>query len=165
MSAASATKDSPIRRALLIAVTAALAAGLPFIAEILGFQLAGTAWNALRGTSPHLSQAGELCGGLAGGAVLGVAFKLVARTRFLPWVLAGLAIALVYLIYSAAMLLATPIAASIAGYFDRRPQRWMTGLSVGGALAAMAHTLPFPHWAVLALCLASGLACGWGYSA
>jgi hypothetical protein len=154
-----------MRRALLIAVVAALAAGLPFIAEILGFQLAGTAWNALHSTSPYLSQAGELCGGLLGGAVLGLAFKLVARTRFGPWPVAGVGVALVYLIYPTGALVASPVAAALAGYFDKRPQRWMTGLSIAGALAAMAHALPFPPWALFALCLSSGLVCGWGYSA
>jgi hypothetical protein len=154
-----------MRRALLIAVLAALAAGLPFSAEILGFQLAGTAWNALHGTSPHLSQAGELCGGLLGGAVLGLVFKLIARTRFSPWPVAGVGVALVYILYPNGALLASPVAAALAGYFDKRPQRWMTGLSIAGALAAMAHALPFPQWAVFALCLCAGLACGFGFEA
>jgi hypothetical protein len=153
------------RGAVLIAAVAAMAYGLPFIAEMLGMQLAGTAWNALRSSSPYLSQAGEGCGGLLGGAVLGVLYKWIARTHFWPWPLAGALVAVVYSVYPNAALLAAPVAASLAGFFDQRPQRWMTGLSVGGALAAMAHALPFPHWAVLALCLAAGLACGWGYSA
>lgn len=149
-----------------MAAVSALAFGLPFIAEVLGMQVAGAAWNALRSSSPYLSQAGELCGGLLGGLLLGgIAFKLIARTLFWPWPLAGMLVGLVYSVYPNAALLAAPVAASVAGFFDRRPQRWMTGLSVAGALAAMAHALPFPHWAVLALCLAAGLACGWGYSA
>jgi hypothetical protein len=147
-----------------MAAVSALAFGLPFIAEVLGMQLAGTAWNALRSSSPYLSQAGELCGGLLGGLLLGgIAFKLIARTKPWPWPLAGMVVGAVYSVYPSAALLAAPIAAGLAGFIDRRPQRWMTGLSVSAALAAMAHALPFPHWAVLALCLASGLACGWGY--
>ena len=154
-----------MRRALLIAAVSALAFGLPVIAEILGMQLAGTAWNALRSSSPYLSQAGELCGGLLGGLLLGgLVFKLIARTKFWPWPLASLLVGLVYSVYPSAALLAAPVAAGLAGFVDHRPQRWMTGLSVSAALAAMAHALPFPHWAVLALCLAAGLACGWGYS-
>ena len=155
-----------MRRALLTAVLAALAAGLPFSAEILGLQLAGTVWNALHSTRPYLSQAGELCGGLGGGALLGgLAFKGIARTKFWPWPLAGLAVAGVYSVYQNGALIASPVAAALAGYVDKRPQRWMTGLSIAGALAAMAHALPFPQWAVFALCLCSGLFCGWGYSA
>jgi hypothetical protein len=154
-----------MRRALLIAVVSALAFGLPVIAEILGMQLAGTIWNALRSASPYLSQAGELCGGLLGGLLLGgIAFKLIARTKLWPWPLAGAVVAVVYLAYPNAALLAAPVAAGAAGFFDKRPQRWMTGLAVSAALAAMAHALPFPHGAVLALCLASGLACGWGHT-
>ncbi|HEX4385431.1 MAG TPA: hypothetical protein VH083_20870 [Myxococcales bacterium] len=149
----------------MIAAVSALAFGLPVIAEILGMQVAGTAWNALRSSSPYLSQAGELCGGLLGGLLLGaIAFKLIARTKLWPWPLAGLLVGAVYSVYPSGALLAAPIAAGAAGFFDKLPQRWMTGLSIGGALAAMAHALPFPHWAVLALCLASALACGWGFT-
>jgi hypothetical protein len=155
-----------MRRALLIAAVAALAYGLPFAAEVLGMQLAGSIWKSLRLTSPYLSQAGELCGGLLGGLLLGgVVFKLIARTKLWPWPLAGLLLGVVYSVYPNGTLLAAPVAAGLAGSFDRRPQRWMTGLSVSAALAAMAHALPFPHWAALALCLASGLACGWGFTA
>jgi hypothetical protein len=153
------------RRVILIAVVAALAAGLPFIAEILGFQLAGTVWNALHVSSPWLSQAGELCGGILCGIVIGLALKVIARVRFLPWPVAGLTVALSYVIYHPAALLTAPIAASIAGSFDRRPQRWMTGLSLAGALAGMANSVPFPRPAALALCLCAGLSCGWADTA
>ena len=157
-------RQSPLlRRTLLIAAVAALAAGLPGISEILGLQVAGSVWNALRSSSPWLSQAGEACGGLLGGVVLGGFLKAIARSRFWPWPLAGLAVGVVYSVYVPAALLAAPVAAGAAGYSDRRPQRWMTGLAVAGALAAMAHALPFPRPAALALCLCAGLSCGWGY--
>jgi hypothetical protein len=152
-----------IRRALLIAAVAALAAGLPGISEILGMQIAGSAWNALRSSSPWLSQAGELCGGLLGGVVLGGFLKAIAQSRWWPWPLAGLAAAAVYSVYAPATLLIAPAAAALAGWTDRRPQRWMTGLSIAAALAAMAHLLPFPRPAALALCLCAGLSSAWGY--
>jgi hypothetical protein len=144
-------------------VLAVLAWVLPRVAEILGMQLAGSVWNALRSSRPWLSQAGEICGGLVGGVLLGLALKGIARARFWPWPLAGLGVGVVYVLYRPAALLAAPAAASLAGLPDRRPQRWVTGLSVGAALAAMAHTLPFPLWASMALCLFAALAVALGY--
>lgn len=152
-----------MRKALLGAVVAALAYGLPFAAEILGMQLAGSVWNALRSASPWLSQAGEVCAGVLAGIVVGVTLKLLARSRFWGWPLAGLAVAVAYVAFRPAALLAAPVSAGLAASLDRRPQQWTTALSIAAGLAAMANALPFPRLAALALCLAAGVVCGLAY--
>ncbi|HEY2031068.1 MAG TPA: hypothetical protein VGH20_17845 [Myxococcales bacterium] len=147
-----------MRKALLGAVVAVLAFGLPFAAEILGMQLAGSVWNALRSGSPWLSQAGELCGGILGGVVVGVALKLLARSRFWPWPVAGFAVAVAYVAWRPAALLAAPVAAGLAASLDRRPQQWTTAVAIAAALSAMANALPFPTLVSAALCAAAGIA-------
>jgi hypothetical protein len=146
-----------MRKAVLGGAVAVLAFGLPFAAEIVGMQLAGSVWSALRSTRPWLSQAGELCGGFVGGVIVGVALKLLARSRFWPWPLAGLAVAAAYVVYRPAALLVAPVSAGVAAYFDRRPQRWTTSLCVAAGLAAMANALPFPEAVAVALCIAAGI--------
>jgi len=147
-----------MRKALLGAVVAVLAFGLPFAAEILGMQIAGSVWNALRSASPWLSQAGELCAGVVGGIVVGVALKLLAGSRFWGWPLAGLAVAVAYVAFRPAALLAAPVSAGLAASLDRRPQQWTTALSIAAALSAMANALPFPKLVSAALCAAAGIA-------
>ena len=140
-------------------------------AEIIGDQLAGALWNALRLASPWLSQAGALCGGLAGGALVGVLqWAALPRVRA-RWVAisaaAGLGVAVVYVVYHPLTLVAAPVAAALAsvaqGRLLPRPgQRWLRAQTAAAAWAAMANLLPFPRWAAAVLIVGAALVSAWG---
>jgi hypothetical protein len=136
---------------------AALALFLPTLAELFGMQFAGSLWLAAGLTLPWLSQAGEIAGGLVGGAVLGAVLRPLHRLRFWPPVGACVAFALAYAAYRPAALLAAPAAAGgVAALQNLAPAR-VRGAALAGALAAMAHLLPFPLWVRVVLCAGAGI--------
>ena len=149
-----------------------VAAGLVApLAEILGDQLAGTLWNALRLSSPWLSQAGALCGGVIGGALIGLLQWAVlprVRARFIAIAAAaGLGVAVVYLVYHPLTVIAAPVAAALASVAQGRllphpGQRWVRAQTAAAAWAAMALLLPFPRWAAAVLILGAALISAWG---
>jgi hypothetical protein len=146
-----------VRRTLEAALFAALAFFLPTLAELVGMQLAGSLWLAAGLTLPWLSQAGEIAGGLLGGALLGAFLRPLHRVRFWPVVGACVAFALAYAAYRPAALLAAPAAAGgVAALQDLPPAR-VRGAALSGALAAMAHLLPFPAWGRVLLCAGAGI--------
>jgi hypothetical protein len=151
-----------VRRATLFVVTALLAHALPPLAEILGDQVAGSLWAGLRLTSPWLSQAGGVIGGAIGGAVFGLALRLIWKLRIWPVIAASVAVSIVYVIYTPAVLLVTPVAAGLAAFAQNRQLRWVRGATFAAALTAMAHLLPVPHWASTALTVCAGIACAVG---
>ena len=149
-----------------------VAAGLiaPF-SDILGDHLAGTLWNALRLTSPWLSQAGVLCGGVVGGALGGLLQWAVLPGVRARWIAlssaAGLGIAVVYLVYHPLTVVAAPVAVALVsvaqGRLLPRPgQRWLRAQTAAAAWAAMALLLPFPRWAAAVLVLGAALISAWG---
>ncbi len=164
----------PLSGARLFLWTAAMvvAAGLLApLAEILGDQLAGTLWNALRLSSPWLSQTGILCGGLIGGALVGLLqWAVLPRVRARWMVIssaAGLGIALVYLVYHPLTVVAAPVAAALAAVAQGRllphpGRRWLRAQTAAAAWAAMALLLPFPRWAAALLIVFAALISAWG---
>lgn len=174
MSETSGAGTTRLSGARLFLWTAAMvvAAGLlaPF-SEILGDQLAGTFWNALLLTSPFLSQAGALCGGVIGGALVGLLQWAVLPNVRARWIaisaIAGLAVAVVYLVYHPLTVVAAPVAVALAsvaqGRLLPRPgQRWLRAQTAAAAWAAMALLLPFPRWAAAVLVLGAALISAWG---
>ena len=170
----SGASELPLSGARLSLWTAAMvvAAGLLApLAEILGDQLAGTLWNALRLTSPWLSQAGVLCGGVVVGALVGLLQWAVLPNLRARWIgistAAGLSVALVYLVYYPLTILAAPVAVALAsvaqGRLLPRPgQRWLRAQTAAAAWAAMALLLPFPRWAAAVLILGAAVISAWG---
>lgn len=146
-----------------------LAAG--FIARgaaIIGMHLAGQAWDKLRLSSPYLSQAGELCAGLLGGALLGLAQWLPlrrfgVRPRWMAYpLLGGLLVAACGLLWPPLTLLAAPIAGGLAGraqlaLLPRDDARWPRAQALAASWAALALLLPFPPWAAAAFILGAAL--------
>jgi hypothetical protein len=151
-----------MRRVLLFATAAVLARFLPPFSEILGDQVAGSIWAAMRLSSPWLSQVGDLAGALVGGAVAGLALRIFAKLRVWPAIAASLAVIVVYLIYLPATLLAAPVAAGLCAFVQNRSVRWVRGAVFAGGLTAMAHLLPIPQWGGAALSICAGLACAFG---
>ena len=141
------------------------------LSEILGDHLAGTLWNALRLTSPWLSQAGVLCGGLLGGALVGLLQWAVLPKVRARWIAistaAGLGVAVVYLVYHPLTIVAAPVAAALAsvaqGRLLPRPgQRWLRAQTAAAAWVAMALLLPFPRWGAAILIVGAALISAWG---
>ena len=166
-----ATRLSGARLFLWTAAMVVAAGLLAPIAEILGDQLAGTLWNALRLTAPWLSQAGVLCGGVIGGALVGLLQWAVLPKVRARWIgissAAGLSVAVVYLVYTPLTIVAAPVAAALAsvaqGRLLPRPgQRWIRAQTAAAAWAAMALLLPFPHWASSVLIVGAALISAWG---
>jgi hypothetical protein len=137
-----------VKRGLIAVVVTILSFELPPLAEMLGMQLAGMIWNGLRLVSPYLSQAGDLLGAILAGLIVG----LVLRERIWAAIAACAAVALVYVVYVPAALIASPVAAGLAARKSRR------GAVFAAALTAMGHLLPFPLPVQVALAATAGLA-------
>jgi hypothetical protein len=146
-----------VRRPLEAALFAALAFFLPTLAELFGMQAAGSLWLAAGLTLPWLSQAGEVAGGILGGLLLGAVLRPLHRVRFWLVVAGCVAFALAYVAYRPAALLAAPAAAGGVLTVQDLPPARVRGAALAGALAAMAHLLPFPVWARVVFCAGAGV--------
>jgi hypothetical protein len=137
-----------MKRAAVCVIVTILSFELPPLAEMIGMQVAGTIWNALRLVSPWLSQTGDLIGAIVAGLVV----ALVLRLRIWKVLAACVAVVVVYLIYMPAALIAAPVAAGLA---TRKK-----GAIFAAALTGMGHLLPFPLPVQVALAASAGLAYG-----
>jgi hypothetical protein len=161
-------------RARLFLWTAAMvvaAAIVPRGAELLGLDLAGRIWNALRLTSPLMVPAGLLiAGGLAGAIIGSLQWALLPRVgpRFIGIAaLAGAAVATSYGLYAPLVLPAAPIAGALAGMAQARllpggAPRWPRAQALAAAWVAIALMLPFPAWASAAFLVGAALLSTWG---
>jgi hypothetical protein len=144
------------------------AAVVPRGAELLGMQLAGSLWNAARLTLPWLSQAGEILGGLVGGALIGLlqwALLPQARPRWIgASALGGLAIGIARASWPPLALLAAPVAGALAGIAQQGRSRWARAQSLAAAWVALALLLPFPQWVRAAFLVGAALLSAWGIS-
>jgi hypothetical protein len=142
-------------------------------AAIVGMHLAGQAWDKLRLSAPYLSQTGELCAGLVGGALVGLAQWLPLRRFSVPprWMLfpllGGLFVASAGLVWPPLTLLAAPIAGGLAGraqlpLLPRRDSAWPKAQALAASWTALALLLPFPPWAAAAFILGAALLCAAG---
>ena len=131
---------------------------VPQAAELGGMHLAGQAWSALGLSLPWLSQAGDVLGGLLGGALVGLLQWLAlrrfgVRARWIgPAALGGVAIAVALVAYRPLAVLAAPLAGALAGRSQQRElprvgARWPKAQALAAAWVALALLLPFPHWA------------------
>lgn len=146
-----------------------LAAGLVARgAAIIGMHLAGQAWDKLQLSAPYLSQTGELCAGLIGGALIGLAQwlplrRFAVRPRWILFPLAGgLGVAAAGLVWPPLVLLAAPIAGGLAGraqlkLLPQADQRWPKAQALAASWVALALLLPFPQWAAAAFILGAAL--------
>jgi hypothetical protein len=166
-----------LSRARLFCWTAAMVlagALVPAFAQALGMHLAGTAWNALRLTAPFLSQVGTLAGGLLGGAIVGLLQWAPLPATSARWIaiatVAGLFVALVYLVYQPLTVIAAPVAGAVAAVFQSRlvkipGQRWVRAQAISAAWVALAILLPFPAWAAAGFIVGAALFSAWGIRA
>ena len=150
--------------ALQIAAVGLLARAAP----VLGMHLAGQAWDKLQLSAPYLSQAGDLCAGLLGGAMIGVAQWLplrryAVRARWLVFPLAGgVLVAAAGLWWPPLTLLAAPIAGGLGGraqlkLLPRVDQGWPKAQALAASWVALALLMPFPPWASAAFILGAAL--------
>ena len=158
-------------RPRLFAFVALQVLAVGFIARgavIVGMHLAGQAWDLLRLSAPWLSQAGELCAGPIGGALLGLAQWLPLRRLGVGprWIVSplagGLAIAAAGLAWPPLVLLAAPIAGGLAGraqvrLLPRGGPGWPKAQALAASWVALALLLPFPPWAAAAFILGAAL--------
>lgn len=148
------------------AATVAAAAIVPMGAQILGMDLAGRLWNALRLTWPWLSQAGDVLAGLIGGALIGLLqWSLLpeARRRWIAAAaLGGLGIGVACALWPPLSLLAAPVAGALAGIAQRRSARWPKAQSLAAAWVALALLLPFPSWAQAGFLIGAAVLTAWG---
>ena len=153
------------------AATMVASALVPFGAEVLGMQLAGSVWSALGLALPFLSQVGDILGGFVGGAVIGLAQWACLTSVRARWVtiaaIAGGGVGLAHAIFVPLSLLAAPVAGALAGFAQTRllpyaGVRWVRAQSLAAAWVALALLLPFPRWAALLLMLAAALLSAWG---
>jgi len=144
---------------------------VPAMAQPLGMHVAGQAWNALRLTAPWLSQAGTLAGGVLGGALVGFLQWAPLPRVGARWIaisaLAGLAAAVVYLIYNPLIVVAAPSVAALASVaqgrlLPRAGTLFIRMQSAAAAWVALAVLLPFPLWAVGAFIVGAALLSAWG---
>lgn len=144
---------------------------VPAFGEVLGMHLAGTAWNALRLNSPWLSQAGTVVGGPLAGALVGLLQWAILPRVSARWIavaaVAGLFVALVYLVYHPLAVLAAPVAGAVAAVLEapllpRPGQRWVRAQAISAAWVALALLLPFPPWAAGAFIVGAALLSAWG---
>jgi len=112
-----------------------------------------------------------LAGGLVGGALAGLLQWLPLPGIRARWIAiaaaAGLTVALVYLVYSPAAVVAAPVAGAVAAVFQSRllprpGQRWVRAQTLSTAWVALAVLLPFPRWAAGALIVGAALFSAWG---
>lgn len=147
------------------------AAYAPMVAGILGYQLAGSLWSALRLDSPWLSQAGDVLAGALGGALIGLVQWLIVPPVHGRWVgllaAGGVIVGLAHAVYPPAMIVAVPLAAGLAALLHtRRPDaRFVRAQGIAGAWIALALLLPFPHWVTLAFLVAAALVSALGVRA
>ncbi len=162
---------SKVRLFVWTAAMVAAGALLPLVAQILGFQLAGSLWNGLRLSAPWLSQAGLLIGGLLGGALLGLLQWAVLPGVRARWIAisapAGLFVAVVYLVYHPLTVIAVPVAGAFAAVLQANllphaRERWVRAQSIALAWVALALLLPFPPWAADGFVLGAALLSAWG---
>ena len=134
------------------------AAYLPFMASVLGYQLAGSIWAAFHLSSPLLSQVGDLFAGAVAGLVVAVGARGILRKMpLLPPVLAGVAVGLASAAYPPLALIVLPIAAGVAAWKLDRTARFVRAQAIAAAWIALALMLPFPRWATLAFLLGAAL--------
>ncbi len=137
-------------------------------AGIVGMHLAGQAWDKLQLRAPYLSQTGELCAGLIGGALIGLSQWLplrryAVRARWILFPLAGGAlVAASGLFWPPLVLLAAPIAGGLAGraqlaLLPRSDHRWPKAQALAASWVALALLLPFPTWVSAAFILGAAL--------
>lgn len=137
-------------------------------AAIIGMHLAGQAWDKLQLSAPYLSQTGQLCAGVIGGALIGLAQWLPLRSFRVPprWILfplaGGLGVSAAGLVWPPLVLLAAPIAGGLAGRSQAKllPQpgpRWPKAQALAASWVALALLLPFPQWAAAAFILGAAL--------
>ncbi len=158
---------------------------VPALAQISGMHLAAMAWNALRLTSPYLSQVGTLVGGPLGGAIIGLLqWAALPGTQALGlrpgsfagrWIgaaaVAGLFVAIVYLVYYPLTVIAAPVAGAVAAVFQSRllrvppGQRWVRAQALSAAWVALALLLPFPAWVAGGFIVGAALLSAWGIRA
>ena len=161
---------SGARLFLWTAAMVAAAALVPLGAEILGMQLAGSLWNALRLTWPWLSQVGDALGGLVGGALIGLLQRAILPRPRPPmrWIaaaaLGGLAIGVAHAVWLPLTLLAAPVAGALAGFAQLPSSRWPRAQSLAAAWVALALLLPFPIWVRGVFLLGAALLSAWGVS-
>jgi hypothetical protein len=147
-----------MKKALGVVALAILAYALPPVADLVGLQIAGSVWQQARMTSPWLSQTGEVLGGGVGGLVLAAVLRALRLSRFWPPVWGALAVGAAYGVWPPAALLVSPIAAGAVAALQTPSAGVVRGAALSGALAGMAHLLPFPPWARIGLCAAAGVA-------
>jgi hypothetical protein len=139
---------------------------LPLGAEILGMDLAGRLWNALRLTAPFLSQAGHVIAGLAGGALLGTLQWALLPSANRRWIraaaLGGLAVGAARAAWLPLALVAAPVAGALAGFAQKPGTRWAKVQSLAVAWVALAVALPFPQWARAGLIICAAVLSAWG---
>lgn len=138
------------RLAFWTAAMVAAAAVVPRGAELIGMHAAGTLWSALRLDWPWLSEAGEVLGGLIGGALIGLLQWALLPREAPRWIraatLGGLGVGLARAFYAPATLLAAPVAGALAGLAQRRATIWPRSQALACAWAALAWLVPFPPW-------------------
>jgi len=140
---------------------------VPQGAPLLGMDVAGRLWNALRLTAPFLSQAGDLLAGAIGGAVVGFLQAVVLRRAGARWVaiatLAGIAVGAAHAVYPPLAVVAAPAAGAIAGLFQAAANpRWPRAQALAAAWVALAAMLPFPRWVAAAFLVGAALISAWG---
>jgi hypothetical protein len=139
---------------------------LPAGAEVLGMQLAGSIWSALRLTWPWLSQAGEIIAGMVGGALFGLlqwAILPQARRRWIgAAALGGLGIGAARALWMPLAVLAAPIAGALAGFAQLPGARWAKAQSMAAAWVALGLALPFPQWARAGFIFGAAVLSAWG---
>jgi hypothetical protein len=139
---------------------------VPQGAPLLGMDVAGRVWNALRIDLPFLSQAGDLVAGAIGGVVVGF-LQMMALKRGARWVgiaaLAGAAVGAAHAFYAPLAIVAAPAAGAVAGFFQARDNpRWARAQALAVGWVALAVMLPFPRWVAAAFTVGAALISAWG---
>jgi hypothetical protein len=139
---------------------------LPLGGEILGMDLAGRLWNALRLTTPLLAQAGHVIAGLVAGALLGLIQWAILPGPRRRWIsaaaLAGLGVGIARAIWLPLAVVAAPVGGAMAGFAQKPGTRWPKVQSLAAAWVALAIALPFPEWARAGFIICAAVLTAWG---